>query len=114
MRDGQFNPDAREVDDIGNFDDMANAVLFNALAWVINGSDSYAENVASWVNTWFLDDATGMNPNLNYAQMQRGPTGQNGTHTGILYVFLSSGPSSPCSRPPCDQDSRSLGASSYL
>ena len=86
VRDGQFNPDAREVNDIGNFEDMANAILYSALAWVINGSASYAENVASWVDTWFLDDTTGMNPNLNYAQMQRGPDGQNGTHTGILCV----------------------------
>ena len=63
---------------------MANAVLFNALAWVLNGSDAYAESAAHFVDVWFLDADTGMNPNLNFAQMQRGPTGQNGTHTGIL------------------------------
>lgn len=28
-----------------------------------------------------------MNPNLNYAQMQGGPNGQVGSHTGILYVI---------------------------
>ena len=86
MRDGQFNPDAREVNDIGNFEDMANAVLYNALAWALNGSDAYAESAAAFVDAWFLDADTGMNPNLDYAQMQRGPTGQNGTHTGILCV----------------------------
>jgi len=28
-----------------------------------------------------------MTPNLVYAQMQRGPDGQMGSHTGILFVF---------------------------
>jgi len=27
-----------------------------------------------------------MNPNLDYAQMQRGPNGQTGSNTGVLYV----------------------------
>ncbi|KAI0752836.1 chondroitin AC/alginate lyase, partial [Daedaleopsis nitida] len=84
VRDGQFNPDGRTINDIGEFEDMANAILYNALAWVLNGSSVYSENVARFVNTWFLDGTTGMTPNLAYAQMQRGPTGQHGTHTGIL------------------------------
>ena len=105
MRDGQFNPDAREVNDIGNFEDMANAVLYNALAWALTSSSSgaeaksdssgYAARVAQFVQTWFLDDATAMTPNLAYAQMQRGPTGQNGTHTGILCVFTTCLPPPP-------------------
>ncbi|KAH9929064.1 chondroitin AC/alginate lyase [Epithele typhae] len=84
VRDGKFNPDAREVNDIGNFESMANAVFYNALAWATNGTTTYAESAARFINTWFLDADTGMNPNLNYSQMQRGPTGQKGTHTGIL------------------------------
>ena len=54
MRDGQFNPDVRTVDDVGEFDDLSNAILFNALAWAINGSSVYSANVAKFVNTWFL------------------------------------------------------------
>lgn len=30
-----------------------------------------------------------MTPNLVYGQMQRGPDGQMGSHTGILFVFLA-------------------------
>ena len=85
-KDGEFNPDGRTINDIGNFEDMANAVLYNSLAWVINGSSVYAENAVRFINTWFLDAESGMNPNLEFSQMQRGPTGQTGTHTGILYV----------------------------
>ena len=83
VRDGQFNPDGRTINDIGEFEDMANAILYNALAWAINGSSVYSANVVRFVNTWFLAADTAMTPNLAYAQMQRGPNGQNGTHTGI-------------------------------
>ena len=47
-------------------------------------------SLAKFLKIWFLDEATRMNPNLNYAQMQRGPNGQTGSNTGVLYVFLSS------------------------
>lgn len=89
-RDGQFNPDARTVNNIGDFDSMSNAVLFNSLAWGISPTNSsrstYSSRVTTWIKAWFLDADTYMNPNLNYAQMQRGPgaDGQVGTHTGIL------------------------------
>ncbi|TBU38981.1 chondroitin AC/alginate lyase [Dichomitus squalens] len=84
VKDGQFNPDGRTVDDVGEFDDIANAILYNALAWALTGTSEYSSRVAQYVSVWFLDGDTAMTPNLNYGQMQRGPTGQNGTHTGIL------------------------------
>ncbi|KAL1948381.1 hypothetical protein VTO73DRAFT_12456 [Trametes versicolor] len=83
-RDGQFNPDGRLVNDVGAFSDLADAVLYNALAWAIKGSGTYSGNVATFVKSWFLDADTAMNPNLNYAQMARGPDGQVGQHTGVL------------------------------
>jgi hypothetical protein len=63
---------------------MADAVLYNTLAWVINGSSHYSTNVASFVNTWFIANDTHMNPNLNYAQVERGPGKTLGAHTGVL------------------------------
>ena len=84
-RDGQFNPDGRVVNNVGDFDMLANAILFNSLAWALsNGNDTYAARVAKYVDAWFLNPDTFMNPNLNYAQMERGVGGQVGTHTGIL------------------------------
>jgi len=36
-RDGKFNPDARViVNNVGDFQDMAEAVFYNALAWVLD------------------------------------------------------------------------------
>ncbi|KAG6836432.1 hypothetical protein H0H93_008074 [Arthromyces matolae] len=89
-RDGQFNPDTRLVNDAGNFQALADSVLYNALAFAIttNGtkgtSSSYSLNVVNFIKIWFLNAETKMNPNLNYGQMQRGPTGQSGSRKGIL------------------------------
>lgn len=83
-RDGMFNPDRLLVNDTGNFDAMADAVFYNAIAWVLTGSSTYSAKAAGYVNTWFIDPESYMTPNLEYAQMERGPTGQIGTHTGLL------------------------------
>ncbi|KAF7343324.1 Chondroitin AC/alginate lyase [Mycena venus] len=85
-RDGQFNPDRLTIDDIGAFFNLSDAVLYNALAFAFENKSSseYSQNIVKFVNAWFLDSETGMNPNLNYAQMNRGPNGQVGTHTGVL------------------------------
>ncbi|KAF8177692.1 chondroitin AC/alginate lyase [Pholiota molesta] len=86
-RDGQFNPDGRLVNDVGAFQNLSEAVFYNTLAWTFATGDSKAtfeSNAVRFIQAWFLDDATKMNPNLAYGQMQRGPTGQVGSHTGIL------------------------------
>ncbi|KAJ7201130.1 chondroitin AC/alginate lyase [Mycena pura] len=86
QEDGQFNPDRLTIDDIGAFFNLSDAVLYNALAHSFENKSSsvYSQRIVKFVDAWFLDNTTGMNPNLNYAQMQRGPTGQVGTHTGVL------------------------------
>ncbi|KAK7042541.1 chondroitin AC/alginate lyase [Favolaschia claudopus] len=85
-RDGQFNPDRLTINDIGAFFNVSDAILYNALAFSFEDkpSSKYSQNIVKIVNAWFLDSETGMNPNLNFAQMHRGPGGQVGTHTGIL------------------------------
>ena len=84
-----FNPDVRFVNNTGAFGALADAVFYNVMAWRITGKDYYAANASSFINTWFLDSDTAMNPTLDYGQVTRGPvTGTTGTHTGVLYVFL--------------------------
>ncbi|KAL1412219.1 hypothetical protein Q8F55_003230 [Vanrija albida] len=82
--DGHLNPNARLINNIGDFDDLANAVWFNALTWGISRSATYSNRAIRYLDTWFLDPDTKMNPNLNYAQMTGGKNGQVGSHTGIL------------------------------
>ncbi|KAN0114323.1 Alginate lyase domain containing protein [Russula decolorans] len=85
-RDGETNPDTDTVDNRGAFVNMSDAVLYNALAWAVNGSSHYATNVASWINTWFIANDTHMNPNLNYGQVVRGPgqTSHAGRSSGVI------------------------------
>ncbi|KAK7042725.1 chondroitin AC/alginate lyase [Favolaschia claudopus] len=96
-RDGQVNPERFIIQDFQSFFNLSDAVLFNSLAAVLENkpSSTYSQNVAKFINAWFLDANTGMNPNLKYAQMGRGPDGQLGAYTGILdlrgFAKISSG-----------------------
>lgn len=85
-RDGVFNPDRLLVNDTGHFSALSDAVLYNAIAWVLEGqpSSKYSQTVAWFLHTWFINPDTKMKPNLNFAQLARGPNGQVGQHTGVL------------------------------
>lgn len=48
-RDGLFNPDARMVNDIGNFQSLSDAVLYNTIAWRITNTSDYAESAGEFV-----------------------------------------------------------------
>lgn len=84
-RDGQFAPDVRLVNNSGDFQAMSDAIFYNAMAYKLGGNETFAQRVASYVDVWFINNATAMNPNLNYAQLIRGvdSTGK-GQHTGVL------------------------------
>lgn len=49
-RDGAFNPDGRLIDDIGAFQNLADAVLYNSLAWAFAGRPTalFAVNVGAY------------------------------------------------------------------
>ena len=64
---------------------MSDAVMYNILAYKITGIPKYAADAAWFIDTWFINPDTFMNPNLDFAQIQRGANGSgNGTHTGVL------------------------------
>lgn len=83
-RDGKFVPDVRLINDTGSYAGMCDAVFYNAFAWQITGEDRYADKAVSFIRTWFLDEETYMNPNLNYSQVRRGPGVQTGRSFGVL------------------------------
>lgn len=86
VRDGEFNPDFRLVNNTGDFWAVSDAIFYNALSWAINGSETFATNTAHFIDVWFVNKDTKMNPNLNYGQTIRGPGKQVGGHTGLLCV----------------------------
>ncbi|KAJ3517366.1 hypothetical protein NLJ89_g537 [Agrocybe chaxingu] len=85
-RDGQVNPDVRNLRGPSAINDAAQSILYNALAFALKRSSTYSQNVAKFIDTFFLSTATKMNPNVNFGQIVRGPgeAGRTGTFTGIL------------------------------
>ena len=65
---------------------MSKSVIFNAIAYALQKTNSYSKNAANAIDAFFLSSSTGMNPNVNFGQLVRGPgkDHQIGTFTGIL------------------------------
>jgi len=81
-RDGEVNPDSRVGTDHDALAQMCSQVETLALAYHCTGNELYGQKAATWLKVWFLDPATKMNPNLQYAQ---GVTGRDtGRGTGII------------------------------
>jgi hypothetical protein len=81
QRDGMSNPD--------NFNQHRHALIRLSLqvpalaaAWMITKQQRYADHAAEHLRAWFLDPATMMNPNLQYAQAIHGIT--TGRGIGII------------------------------
>jgi hypothetical protein len=81
QRDGMSNPD--------NFNDHRRALMRLSVqmpaltaAWLITGERRYADHAARHLRAWFIDQATRMNPNLQFAQAIHGRF--TGRGTGII------------------------------
>lgn len=81
QRDGMTNPD--------NFVAHRQALMKLSVqvpaltaAWKLNRNYRYAAHAAAHIRAWFINDATRMNPNLQYAQAIKGRT--TGRGTGII------------------------------
>ncbi len=80
-RDGRVNPE-RDQYDSRPMSDMNSAVGTLSLAYYFTGHEPYAEHAAHLIRTWFLAEATRMNPHLQYGQAIPGRT--EGRGIGII------------------------------
>ena len=67
-RDGEVNPERGRLGDAARLGRMISAVDTLALAYHLTGRAPYADHAAKLIRTWFLDEATRMNPHMQYAQ----------------------------------------------
>jgi hypothetical protein len=81
-RDGEVNPEIWTIPDHKDFDALMDNVLTLGLLFYFTGEERYAEHAARVMRVWFLDEATRMNPNLNFCQGIRGLN--DGRNAGII------------------------------
>ncbi len=85
-RDGEVNPERDgPAFDVTAMSRMSEAVEALALAHYLTDDRRYAEKAAALLRAWFLDPATRMNPNTDYAQGVPGRTA--GRAEGVLDTY---------------------------
>jgi Alginate lyase len=67
-RDGERNPEINKITDHNSLDQLENSVETLALAYYFKGDEAYALKAAQLLRAFFLEPATRMNPNREYAQ----------------------------------------------
>jgi hypothetical protein len=82
MRDGQTNPERDSIADHAYFSRMVALTETLGLAYYFTGDEVFAKHAALLLRTFFVEPATRMNPNLNFAQGVRGK--EAGRASGII------------------------------
>lgn len=82
--DGRKNPELKDTTkyDAEKKDKMVSDVNTLSLSYYITGKEEYASKAADFLKTWFINDSTKMNPNMNYSQCIPGKS--DGTSSGII------------------------------
>ena len=82
-RDGESNPDVDSNKyDYRSGQTMASSVTTLGLAYFLSRNEKYAQKAHDLLKVWYIDAATKMNPNLNYAQSVPGVA--TGRKEGII------------------------------
>ena len=89
-KDGEVNPERNQFDKIPGAT-MAEAVTAFILMYYFTGDEKYAAKTSDFLKTWFINEATRMNPNMNFGQFIPGLS--DGRSVGIIesrnFVFIT-------------------------
>lgn len=80
--DGERNPRLKTIPDHENLSKLEDAMQALGFGYYLTGNEAYAQRAVLLLRHWFLDPATRMNPNLNYAQAVLGRS--SGRGEGVL------------------------------
>lgn len=83
--DGHVNPEIETVRDYRLLRTMIREVHMMGMAYHFTGRKEFADKCAMRLREWFLDEATYMNPNINYGSLRKGE--KLGARTGVLDMF---------------------------
>lgn len=67
-KDGQRNPEIYQITDHDQFDQLMADTEILALAYFYTENEAYAQFATKLLKVWFVDEATKMNPHLNFGQ----------------------------------------------
>lgn len=81
-RDGVVNPERAKFTDRQNLHDLIEASELLSKAYFFTNDEKYASKTSNLLKTWFIDESTKMNPNLEYGQGIPGIT--EGRGIGII------------------------------
>ena len=71
-RDGKVNPEIYTILDVTYLNDMIYRVKTLAVAYYFTDNTTYSSKAQELLRVWFLDNDTYMNPNLDYAEIEKG------------------------------------------
>ena len=80
-KDGQMNPEVNEIKDGVYVRELSKDIRYLGLSYYFTNDEKYAKKATELLKVFFLNSATRMNPNLNYTQIVRGYTSENGVGT---------------------------------
>lgn len=83
IRDGQTNPEW-DFYDLPKLDMLSSRMKTLAIAYYITKDIKYYDAFSRQLNAWFLDEATYMEPNMEYAQVQPGKNKNKGMAYGLV------------------------------
>lgn len=85
-RDGVTNPEINRLDRV-RLGVTADRIKTLSLVWYFSGDEKYARKATELIRVWFLDKATAMNPNLEYAQVAPGHNNDKGRSYGLIDTY---------------------------
>lgn len=83
VRDGYVNPESKEYD-YPRMCQMSETVKYTALAYFLTGEAKYYDACCEQIDVWFLNAATAMDPNFEYAQFGPGHNNNRGIAGGMI------------------------------